>query len=141
MISGNIDGVPVEIDVRDDRYAGRAPATRIVTRARAETRGVLRVESRDRHAAGAPSSIRTGDAEFDGEMSVFAETDAVARLLDGSVRRALLDVASRHELGLEIDSGRITLVVSGVLSRIEELDVAVRAAIACARARDSVGYR
>jgi hypothetical protein len=141
MISGVVGGVPVDVDVRDDRYAGRTPSTRVSATALVATRGVLRVEARDGRSPTTGRTVQTGDATFDGELRVYADGDAVARLLDGAVRRALLEVASRHELVLEIDTGKITLTVPGVLSQIDELDAAVRAAVACARARDSVGYR
>jgi len=102
MISGAVGGVRVDVDVRDDRYAGRTPWTRVTATAIVSTRGVLRVEARNGRSPTTGRAIRTGDAVFDGELRVYADD---------------------------------------VLSRVDELDAAVRAAVACARARESVGYR
>lgn len=73
--------------------------------------------------------LLTGDAQFDGQTIIQADTPTIRALLDADTRRALLAAQS----GVEVTRGTVTVQVPGVVSLRQEIDEALERVLALAR--------
>ncbi len=140
MISGVSGDVSLFIDVLEEQLGTRKLMhTRLRATSTHPRTGVLRCTRRGISTKG--RVIATGDALFDEELATVAENDDVARILCEATRSALLALAQRRNVDLEVDNGGITLLVQDVLHDGRELESAMEVLVQLATSRPSRGYR
>ncbi|GEM_PF-5887062 len=142
MIAGFASDVAVSIDVFEEQVGVRKLVSTRLRAASSHVRaGVLRVCSRAGASVTSGRVIATGDTLFDADLVAFADTDDVARVLGDAGRSALLELAQRRRVHLEVDGGAITLLIRDVIHRSDELALAMDAVVQIAGARPTHGYR
>lgn len=142
MITGVVGNVSVFIDVFEEHFGTHtATCTRLRASSLHVRPGVLRVCNREGATTSSGRIVRTGDGVFDEELVAFADNDEVVRVLGDATRSALLDLAHRTKLHVEVDDGAVTLLVREVLRRGDDLSLATDALVSVAASRPSGGYR